>query len=285
MAESNKVIYAAIAANLAIAATKFTAAAFTGSSAMISEGIHSIVDTGNDSLMLVGVRRSRKPADAEHPFGYGKKLYFWTLIVAVIIFAVGGGVSGYEGLRHVLNPEPVQNVTYQPEQRRKVLEKNRVGCRIFAPFDRLQNGFVPLLRSKRFEGNAERIPFENHRQKQHNIIPKLNCGRLLSTVDPPLLIGRGRYSACEEQNYIRLEGCPTRGQGKMSHASGPRCQLSRACVHERLMKCQTRESTDSQHTRNLYRETRRAVAVVPAVLTHMYASCRGSAPPPAAHEW
>ena len=110
--ESIVSIFAAIAGNLFIAVTKFTAAFFTGSSAMLSEGIHSMIDTGNGILMLVGVHKSKKPADREHPFGHGRELYFWSLVVAFSIFAVGGGLSIYEGILHVIDPETVQNAEW-----------------------------------------------------------------------------------------------------------------------------------------------------------------------------
>lgn len=97
-------VYGALGANLLIAITKFAAAYFSGSSAMISEGVHSLADTGNQLLLLVGVYRSRRPADAMHPFGHGKEMFFWGLIVAMILFALGGGVSVYEGVHHLTHP-------------------------------------------------------------------------------------------------------------------------------------------------------------------------------------
>ncbi|PVB63728.1 cation diffusion facilitator family transporter [Labrenzia sp. 011] len=106
---SKKVIYAALVGNSLIAVTKFAAAAYTGSSAMLSEGIHSLVDTGNQGLLLYGLKKSKQPADKRHPFGYGAELYFWSFVVAILIFAVGSGVSIYEGVQKVLHPHPVSS--------------------------------------------------------------------------------------------------------------------------------------------------------------------------------
>jgi len=99
-------VIAAVIGNLAIAIVKFIAAAITGSSAMISEGIHSLVDTGNGGLLLLGMKEAREPADEGHPFGHGKALYFWTLVVSVSIFGIGGGMSLYEGVSHIRHIAP-----------------------------------------------------------------------------------------------------------------------------------------------------------------------------------
>ncbi|PQO94037.1 cation transporter [Massilia phosphatilytica] len=106
---SRKVIYAAVVANLGIAAAKFIVAAITGSAAMLAEGIHSAVDTGNEVLLLVGENNSEKPPDKRHPFGYGKASYFWALLVALSVFSLGGGLSIYHGISALRHPEPLED--------------------------------------------------------------------------------------------------------------------------------------------------------------------------------
>lgn len=106
---SKKVIIAALVGNSLIAITKFAASVFTGSSAMLSEAIHSLVDTGNQGLLLYGLKRAQRPADEEFPYGYGKEIYFWSFIVAIAIFSVGAGVSIYEGIAHIRHPAEMSN--------------------------------------------------------------------------------------------------------------------------------------------------------------------------------
>lgn len=111
MAKNNKSIYSALAANLLIAITKFIAGAFTNSSSMISEGIHSLVDTINQLLLLYGLKRSKKKPDALRPFGYGKELYFWSFVVSILIFGLGGGLSIYQGITHIRYAEQLGDPT------------------------------------------------------------------------------------------------------------------------------------------------------------------------------
>ncbi len=108
---SNNVIYAALLGNLLISITKFAAAIVTQSSAMFSEGIHSLVDTGNQVLLLFGIKQSKKPADENFPFGHGKEIYFWSFAVAILIFGLGAGISLWQGVKHVINPTPITNYT------------------------------------------------------------------------------------------------------------------------------------------------------------------------------
>ncbi len=103
--ESRKVIYVGLVANVAIAACKYVAAILTRSTAMLAEAVHSTIDTGNELLLLLGMKRSARPPDRLHPYGHGKALYFYSLLVAVYVFALGGGFSIYEGISHMLHPE------------------------------------------------------------------------------------------------------------------------------------------------------------------------------------
>lgn len=107
--ESTTAVIAALIGNILVACTKIAAALWTGSSAMLSEAIHSVVDTSNELLLLYGLRRARRPADQLHPLGYGRELYFWSFIVALLLFALGAGVSLYQGVLHVLAPEPIDH--------------------------------------------------------------------------------------------------------------------------------------------------------------------------------
>ena len=106
---SKHAVYAALSGNVLVALTKTGAAVWTGSSAMLSEAVHSYVDTGNELLLLYGMHRSVQQADPDHPIGFGRELYFWSFIVALLVFALGAGVSIYEGVRHVQNPKPISD--------------------------------------------------------------------------------------------------------------------------------------------------------------------------------
>ena len=149
---SKIVVYGAIGANLAIAVSKFVAAAFTGSAAMMSEGIHSLVDSGNGLLILLGMNRSARPADARHPFGYSKEIYFWTVIVAVLIFAVGGGMSLYKGYQYIRNPVPLTDPTWNYWVLALAIVFEAVACTLaYREFKKTQGdqGFWQALRTSR----------------------------------------------------------------------------------------------------------------------------------------
>jgi len=158
MAGSSKIaIYGAIAANSAIAVSKFFAAFFTGSAAMLSEGIHSLVDTGNGILLLFGIKRSQRPPDNKHPFGYGNEIFFWSFVVAILIFSLGGGIALYEGIRHIIHPRELQNVQWN---------------------------YVVLILAMIFEGSALRVALKqfNLNRRKKNFFAALKDSKDTTTV-------------------------------------------------------------------------------------------------------
>lgn len=150
--KANIVLFGALAANLGIAIAKFGAALITGSSSMFTEGVHSLVDCCNQLLLLYGQRRAKKPPDRAHPFGYGRELYFWSFVVAILIFAVGAGVSVYEGVRHYIDPEPLHSpmINYVVLGVALVLEGSSwaIGVRVLAAEKGEGSWWQLLLRSK-----------------------------------------------------------------------------------------------------------------------------------------
>ncbi len=145
-------VWAALAGNLAVAAAKFVAAALTSSAAMLSEAVHSLVDTINELLLLYGIARSSRPADREHPLGYAREIYFWSFVVALLIFALGAGVSAYEGIQRLLNPQPIERpqVVYVVLAVSMIFEGVSffIGMRAFGQTKRGQGWWEAFRRSK-----------------------------------------------------------------------------------------------------------------------------------------
>jgi cation diffusion facilitator family transporter len=149
---TSRAVWAALAGNLLVAAAKFVAAALTGSAAMLSEAVHSLVDTINELLLLYGISRSSRPADREHPLGYARELYFWSFVVALLIFALGAGVSAYQGIQRVLEPQPIERplVIYLVLAASLVFEGSSwlVGARAFAQAKRNLGWWEAFRQSK-----------------------------------------------------------------------------------------------------------------------------------------
>jgi cation diffusion facilitator family transporter len=145
-------VWAALAGNLLVAAAKFVAAAVTASAAMLSEAVHSLVDTVNEILLLYGIARSARPADREHPLGYAREVYFWSFVVALLIFTLGAGVSAYEGIHRLLDPQPIEHpvVIYVVLALSMVFESASwvVGIRAFHQTKRGQSWWEAFRRSK-----------------------------------------------------------------------------------------------------------------------------------------
>ena len=183
---SGRVVWIALAANAGVAAAKFVAAAITGSSAMLTEGVHSLVDSINQVLLLYGQKRSRKPADARHPGGYARELYFWSFVVAILVFALGAGVSVYEGVVHITEPVEAVSplVAYVVLAVAFVLEGWSLWA-AYAPFNRSRGGlgwWAALRRTK--DASTIVVLLENGAALAGIVVAAVGLGLSLATGEP-----------------------------------------------------------------------------------------------------
>lgn len=185
-AGSTRVLVIALAANLGIAVAKFVAAAITGSSAMLTEGVHSLVDSTNQLLLMYGQKRAARPADAVHPGGYGRELYFWSFVVALLVFALGAGVSVYEGIIHLMQPEPAVSplIGYAVLLIAFVLEGGSTvaAVREFDTARGPQSWFQALIRTK--DATTVIVLLENGAAMAGIVIAAIGLGLSQATGDP-----------------------------------------------------------------------------------------------------
>ena len=218
---SRTVVWAALAGNLAIAVAKIIAAVFTGSSAMWSEAVHSLVDTGNQWLMLLGMKRASKPPSEAHPFGHGLELYFWSFVVAIMIFGLGAGVSVYQGVAKVLHPQPLQHpVVNYLVLGVSALFEGTVWLFALREFRRKhrRSGWIKAIRSSK-DPTVFTVLFEDTAALTGLCVALVGVGLTHWTNDPVY------DSASSIVIGIRWRGAPRPSYGRSGHRAGAPCAL------------------------------------------------------------